>query len=91
MYAVPVFKEENEPISAPYTPKLPLKHLISGAVGKEAVSQSEDPVPFMVGSYKPSDFPSSLKFDGGWLKSAFRPKTHYSIVAAAFTKVGVTY
>lgn len=87
MYAVPVFKEVNEAISAPYTPKLPLKRLISSAIGAEAVAQSEDPLPFVVGSYTAKDFPTSLKFAGDWMKSAFKPKTHYSITIAAFTKV----
>lgn len=89
VFAVPVFKEENEPLSAPYTPKLSLKYLIAGAVGSEAVAQSMDPVTFTVGSYKTSDFPMTLKFDGGWMKSAFKPKTHYSFTVAAFTKVRI--
>lgn len=87
VFAVPVFKAENEPISAPYTPKMPLKRLLNVAVGTEAVSQTSNPVPFVVGSYKGSNFPTSLKLDGSWMKSAFKPKTHYSIVVAAFTKV----
>ena len=85
---MPVFKAENEPMSAPYTPKLPLKHLISHAVGTEAVSKHTDPVTFLVGSYKRSEFPKTLKFDGSWMKSGFKQKTHYSITVAAFTKVG---
>lgn len=88
MFALPVFKADSEPMSAPYTPKSPLKHLLSSAVSPEAVSQSLDPHPFIVGSYKRSKFPTTLKFDGGWMKTAFKPKTHYSIVVAAFTKVG---
>lgn len=91
VFAVPVFKAENEPISAPYTPKSPLKHLLSGAVGTDAVSQTSDPMPFVIGSYKRSDFPTSLKFDGSWMKSAFKPKTHYSIAVAAFTKVCISF
>ena len=87
VFAVPVFKADTEPVSAPYTPKLPLKHLLSSAVSSEAVSQDPDPRPFIVGSYKKNKFPVKLKFDGGWMKSAFKPKTHYSIVVAAFTKV----
>ena len=87
MYAVPVFKADSEPMSAPYSPKLPLRHLVSHTLGTEAVSKRKDPVTFLVGSYKRSEFPKSLKFDGGWMKSAFKPKTHYSITVAAFTKV----
>ena len=84
---MPVFKADSEPMSAPYSPKLPLKHLVSHALGTEAVSKRKDPVTFLVGSYKRSEFPKTLKFDGGWMKSAFKPKTHYSIAVAAFTKV----
>ena len=87
VFAVPVFKADSEPLSAPYTPKFPLKHLLSGAVGSEAVSQAPDPRPFIVGAYKRRKLPKILKFDGNWMKSAFKPKTHYSIVVAAFTKV----
>ena len=87
VFAVPVFKADTDAMSAPYTPKHPLKHLLSSAVSSEAVSQAPDARPFIVGSYKKSKLPPTLKFDGGWVKSAFKPKTHYSIVVAAFTKV----
>ena len=87
VFAVPVFKADTDAVSAPYTPKLPLKHLLSNAVSSEAVSQASHPRPFIVGSYKKNKFPATLKFDGSWMKSAFKPKTHYSIAVAAFTKV----
>ena len=86
---MPVFKANSESMSAPYTPKSSLQRLLSNAVSFEAASQNPDARPFIVGSYKNSNFLATLKFDGHWMKSAFKPNTHYSIAVAAFTKVGV--
>ena len=90
VFAVPVFKADTEPVSAPYMPKTSLKHLLSDTVSFEAVPQTSEARPFIVGSYVEGKLPATLKFDGHWMKSSFKSKTHYSIVVAAFTKVGLT-
>lgn len=89
IFAVPTVKKENDPQGAPFTPVIPLNLLISSAVTSELVDETTDPVPFIVGSYKSNKLPKHITFDGKAMKKSFKPKTHYSIVVAAFSSTKV--
>ena len=89
VFAVPVFKPEGEPRSAPFSPKTPITQLLSHAVTAHLVSEVDEPIPFIVGEYDAEGLPEMLTFDGHWMRRAFKTDTHYSIVVAVFTKTEV--
>ena len=89
MFAVPVFKDKEQSRSMPYTPKVPISQLLSHSVSPHMVSKVADPIPFVIGKYEAPSLPETLDFDEQWLRKAFKPKTHYSVVVAAFTKIEV--
>ncbi len=51
--------------------------------------QVDEAIPFIIGEYDEGSLPEMLTFDGHWMKKAFKPDTHYSIVVAAFAKTQV--
>ena len=88
---MPVYKGPNQPRSMPYTPKYPTNQLLSLAVSAHLVSKVADPIPFIAGRFDANNLPEKMTFDGHWMKTAFKPKTHYSIVVAAFAKTEVRF
>ena len=75
----------------PYTSKVPINQLLSHSVSPHLVAKVADPIPFVIGKYEAHSLPETLDFDEQWLRKAFKPKTHYSVVVAAFTKIKVVH
>ena len=91
VFAVPMVKGSDQPVSAPYTPTVPISELFSSAVTSELVSETSDAIPFIVGSYKPNKLPKHITFDGKMMKKSFKLKMYYSIVVAAFSQTKVSF
>ena len=89
MFAVPVHKSKDQSRSMPYEPQVPINQLLSHSVSPHLVAKVADPIPFVIGKYEANSLPETLDFDEQWLRKAFKPKTHYSVVVAAFTKTEV--
>ena len=85
IYAMPVFKKDTDPMSAPFTPLIPYSQLISKAVTPHLVASSSEPLPFVVGQYQSSNFPKQLEFNGTWGVKELKPETYYSFVVNAFS------
>ena len=88
--AVPVSKSENDPLTAPYQPVVPLKSLLSKALSSTTVMTVKQPLPFIVATFGPKKLPTNYNFGYEW-RSVFKQKTHYSVVLAAFIRGKVLY
>ena len=73
-----------------FAPELPVKLLNSKAVSAHLVTRVSDPLPFVVEKYSAEKLPEELRFDGKWMREAFKSGMFYSFVVAAFTKTQET-
>ena len=90
LIAVPVFKPEGDPITAPYISFVPIKQLLFKALPIKTVSSATFPIPFIVAYFQPKDLPRSYNFGYEW-RSAFKQKHYYSVVLVAFTDSAVSF
>jgi hypothetical protein len=84
VYAVPVFHSSNTSPSAGMTPKVSYNQLVSKAISPHLASSASQPLPFVLGKYEWDQLPEKLNFDGSLHKFAFKEKTYYRFVVAAF-------
>lgn len=89
LIAVPVSKSKNDPLTAPYQPIVPLKHLLEKALSSKTVATVSQPLPFIVSTFTPENLPVNFNFGHEW-NSVFKQKTYYSVVLVAFTKTMVS-
>lgn len=89
LFAVPVVKKEAEGGSAQFEPKVPASKLLTRVVSSQTAAGTSEALPFVVETYQAESLPQNLSFDGRWMQRAFKQKTYYTVVLAAFTKTEV--
>lgn len=87
VYAVPVSRPKNSPLSHPFSPSVPYNKLLQKSVTEHLVSSVSSKIPFILGRYNHNSLPEDIHFTGSDIKTegAFKQDTHYSFVVFVFS------